>query len=373
MTPPSEEDDSRFSRVAVFLTLAALVALVSMLGPHEGSLWRLPQVLRERAMVALLASGQSGVVVEADGQRLRLSGVLESEEAIAAARRAVLTSSGPGGAWAGGVTHVDVSDLSVGDLERPFSWSARYQSQRVTLSGAAPSSAAQGAIADAARRAFSNAETADSMHVAGGAPSPEFADVARRALRALARLTSGEVRIVDQQIVFIGQGSETAVEELRAAFASPPAPFRARIDVSVEGQQSADSALQGLDMSNASVETCEAAFERLMEGNVIVFETGSATIDPSSRPILDALASVALRCDRFMIEVAGHTDNQGGHALNMELSQRRADAVADYLASQGVGPSRLTARGYGPDRPRAANTSAEGQAANRRIEFYVSS
>jgi outer membrane protein OmpA-like peptidoglycan-associated protein len=110
----------------------------------------------------------------------------------------------------------------------------------------------------------------------------------------------------------------------------------------------------------------------MMERNVINFAAGSSAIDPSSRAVLDALASVALRCDRFSIEVAGHTDNQGGRELNMDLSRQRADAVAVYLSGQGVARSRLTARGYGPDRPRSSNATPAGQAANRRIEFYVS-
>jgi len=119
-------------------------------------------------------------------------------------------------------------------------------------------------------------------------------------------------------------------------------------------------------------EACARAFDRLMERNVINFPSGSATIDPSSRRLLDALASVALRCDRFTIEVAGHTDNSGAPDMNMQLSQARADAVAAYLGEQGVARPRLTARGYGSARPRADNATAAGQAANRRIEFNVS-
>jgi outer membrane protein OmpA-like peptidoglycan-associated protein len=109
-----------------------------------------------------------------------------------------------------------------------------------------------------------------------------------------------------------------------------------------------------------------------MERNVINFPSGSATIDPSSRRLLDALASVALRCDRFTIEVAGHTDNSGAPDMNMQLSQARADAVAAYLGEQGVARARLTAHGYGSARPRADNATPAGQAANRRIEFNVS-
>jgi OOP family OmpA-OmpF porin len=109
-----------------------------------------------------------------------------------------------------------------------------------------------------------------------------------------------------------------------------------------------------------------------MERNVINFAEGSAALAPASRTVLNALASVALRCDRFSIEVAGHTDNTGDRTSNMDLSRRRADAVAAYLAGQGVARARLSAHGYGPDRPRSSNATPAGQAANRRIEFYVS-
>jgi OOP family OmpA-OmpF porin len=222
-----------------------------------------------------------------------------------------------------------------------------------------------------ARAEFQNATAVDTMHVAGGAPSPRFTDMAATAVRMVARLGSGQVRIVDDQIVFIGDGNQQAVDALRHAFADPPPPFRARLDVTIDGLDVDHPELQGLNLASGDAETCEHAFQRLMERNVINFASGSAAIDPSSRRILDALASVALRCDRFGIEVAGHTDNNGARDMNLALSQRRADAVAAYLASQGVARERLTAHGYGPDRPRADNATAAGQAANRRIEFNV--
>ncbi|MBC7770560.1 MAG: OmpA family protein, partial [Phycisphaerales bacterium] len=178
--------------------------------------------------------------------------------------------------------------------------------------------------------------------------------------------------IVDAQIAFIGDGAPEGVEAVREAFADPPAPFRARLAVTVDGLDVEHPELQGLNLATGDAETCERAFDRLMERNVITFAAGSATIDPSSRRVLDSLASVALRCDRFAIEAAGHTDNQGEREMNMELSRARANAVANYLAAQGVESGRLSARGYGPDNPRVGNETPEGQASNRRIEFYVS-
>ena len=67
--------------------------------------------------------------------------------------------------------------------------------------------------------------------------------------------------------------------------------------------------------------------------------------------------------------VEGHTDSTGAHAFNMDLSNRRAKAVVDYLVGKGVSPSRLSAQGYGPDRPIADNATKLGRSKNRRVQF----
>lgn len=372
MTDPRDDASQRLL-LYVGAGGAALAVLLGLFGPHDASVWRLPRVLENRAATALLTSGHSGLEVKADGQHLRLRGIVEDERDIDAVRQVALTSSGAGGAWAGGVTSVDVSNVSVGAFDRPYEWSARFDGRRVTLSGAAPSDGSRAELLAMAAIAFQNAEVVDDLHVAGGSPSPSFTRVAASALLALGRLHSGEARIVDEQIAIIGDGAQDPVDDLRTAFAEPPAPFRARLAVTVDGLDVEHPELQGLNLTNGDADTCDRAFGRLMERNVINFATGSATIDPSSRDVLDALASVALRCDRFSIEVAGHTDNEGAREMNMDLSRRRAEAVAQYLSSQGVARSRLSARGYGPDRPRQSNDTPAGQAANRRIEFNVSS
>ncbi len=350
----------------------ALAILLGMFAPQGSAFWRIPERLQAEASAALLATGHRGAEVAMDGQHALLSGILADEAEQAGAVRAVLGSAGAGGPWAGGVTGVDASGLSIGAVERPYNWSARLEETRVVLAGAAPTEAAAVALAGAAARTFPNREIVNQMHVAGGAPSPDFREVARLAIERLGGLSRGEARIVDAQIVFIGDGGQRGVDALKRAFAAPPAPFRARVDVTIEGLDPEHPELQGLDLARGDAGDCTQAFARVMEQNVINFATGSAAIDPSSRHILDTLVSVAVRCDRFSIEVAGYTDNEGARAANMELSSARADAVADYLAMHGVARERLGARGYGPDRPRASNATEEGRAANRRIEFNVS-
>ena len=99
------------------------------------------------------------------------------------------------------------------------------------------------------------------------------------------------------------------------------------------------------------------------------FAVDSAEIDPSSFPVLDGVARILADNPDVRVEISGHTDNTGGRAHNMSLSQARAESVRNYMVSRGIAEARLDARGYGPTRPVASNDTEEGKAQNRRIEF----
>ena len=81
----------------------------------------------------------------------------------------------------------------------------------------------------------------------------------------------------------------------------------------------------------------------------------------------------AKACEGVSIEVGGHTDSTGSAAGNKTLSDRRANAVMNYLTKAGVPASSITAVGYGQDKPVATNDTADGKRQNRRIEFTVTS
>jgi outer membrane protein OmpA-like peptidoglycan-associated protein/uncharacterized protein YidB (DUF937 family) len=111
---------------------------------------------------------------------------------------------------------------------------------------------------------------------------------------------------------------------------------------------------------------------RAMNLGVINFPTASAQIPSESYDFLNKAAAALKNAPAgSTIEVAGHTDNTGNAAANMQLSQQRADAVRDYLVQQGIGVGSLTAKGYGDTRPIASNDSEEGRFRNRRIEFSL--
>ena len=103
----------------------------------------------------------------------------------------------------------------------------------------------------------------------------------------------------------------------------------------------------------------------------IQFENGKATIKPNSYPILNDIAKIFIDNPTYMVEVQGHTDNVGKYDYNIDLSERRAQAVRTYLINKGVPAERLTAHGYGPDRPIDDNKTKAGRAKNRRVEFNI--
>ena len=104
----------------------------------------------------------------------------------------------------------------------------------------------------------------------------------------------------------------------------------------------------------------------------VQFETGTAVIRDDSSELLQQVVNVLQSHPEVeSCEVAGHTDDTGKPDLNRQLSEARARAVMSWLVARGIDAKRLSARGYGESRPIADNTSEEGRARNRRVEFLI--
>ena len=103
----------------------------------------------------------------------------------------------------------------------------------------------------------------------------------------------------------------------------------------------------------------------------IAFETGSATITPSTYRMLDEIFESAVVAEGLTIGVYGHTDNNGADAVNIPLSEKRAAAVKEYLAGKGLKEGRIESKGFGSSRPVADNSTEAGRSRNRRVEIVL--
>jgi len=101
----------------------------------------------------------------------------------------------------------------------------------------------------------------------------------------------------------------------------------------------------------------------------VTFASSQATLTGGSPQELDKVVESLKALPHVKLEIQGHTDSQGARAFNTTLSENRAKAVMDYFISKGISPNRLTARGYGPDKPIGDNNTAAGRAQNRRVEL----
>ncbi len=135
-------------------------------------------------------------------------------------------------------------------------------------------------------------------------------------------------------------------------------------EIRVEAGDEVDLAVQ-LDRS-----LVEVASDRLRLLEKIEFSTGGAVIESVSHPLLDELAAVLMRRPELgRIEIGGHTDARGEPTYNLDLSQKRAQAVRAYLVQKGVAAERLHAVGYGEAMPIDTNRTAAGRDNNRRVEL----
>jgi len=106
----------------------------------------------------------------------------------------------------------------------------------------------------------------------------------------------------------------------------------------------------------------------VLEG--IHFATGSSKLTADSKTILEKVLRTLQENPEIAVEIRGYTDNTGRYETNVKLSQKRADAVRDYLIANGIDASRVQAKGFGPENPIASNKTRAGRAQNRRIEFF---
>lgn len=359
-------------------------------------------------LLAQLGKLTSGVASLKD-EALSLTG-LAPDVPVYEAVTSALKSALPGG------LKLAALDLK-GPTASPYGWSAARTADSLTLSGFIPSEAIRAPILDSAKKAFPALRLVDQMKTALGAPDG-FALAVSSALAQLARLDVGTATLTDKMLKVVGETMDKALPaSLQSALGGTglPAGFNSDVAISVKAPPPVNIAPPELPKVDAVIppapkaapapvvvapppmpqtpvpafpqvrvetppvfvqqksaaELCQERFNVILTDEQIHFAVASARISAQSEKVLKHLSEAVAACPTLSVEIQGHTDADGDEASNLELSNRRALAVAAALEQRGVPKGRLTAKGYGKSQPVAPNDTPENKAKNRRIHFNV--
>ncbi len=238
---------------------------------------------------------------------------------------------------------------------------ARLAAERSASAGreANANAAAAGARADAndAERARAAAESATER---------AKLDAERAALRAsdeakaLAERTKMDTELAAQKAARDKEAVEAA-NQLAAKTAS---------EKSERDKQDLRNKLSG--QLNAILQTKDSARGLIVNMSDVLFDTGQYSLKPGAREKLAKISGIVLAYPSLALEVEGHTDSVGSDALNLSLSENRANSVRDFLVGQGIVRSTIGSHGFGESQPVATNDTATGRQQNRRVELVVS-
>ena len=234
---------------------------------------------------------------------------------------------------------------------------------KLTLSGEVPDEAAREALLDVAEAAVGEENVTDSLQVGRNAGA---GDVTAEAVEALAGIVAelpawfdaAELRLRGTNLDVTGDALSLETLELATSF------FESTVGLTVTSELVISPVAQSREQVKA-----------LLETETITFATGSAEITEEGIEVLerviDLLAPAFAARPRVEVRIDGHTDDQGPEGFNRDLSLERAQAVLDYMVEAGIPDANLFPRGFGESRPIADNSTEEGRAKNRRIEFTL--
>lgn len=361
---------SKWFGAAILLALAALIL---------GWLFGMPKIqsMENDIRASLDAAGYENVQVDMSGNVATLTGEAIGTDAKADALRIAentnCTACKSKRRW-----HVVRDEMTMRKAEvvpavptqSPYTFAGtKDASGAVTLSGYVPSEDAKADIILRANRIFNTKVIDRTISVATGAPDANFLNVSESYMKELALLDEGRFSQEDYQGFISGTAATADIrqrinqigEELPGAYKTG---FAANITVP-------DMAAENVGQVTSEA-ICQTLFDDLKGNTRISFASAKANITGAeSFDLLNSLASAANQCATFRIKVDGYTDSVGDAGYNQRLSEARANTVVSYLATNDVELSRMTAEGHGEDNPVADNSTPEGRAMNRRINFTV--
>ncbi|KAB7769652.1 OmpA family protein [Xanthomonas maliensis] len=225
----------------------------------------------------------------------------------------------------------------------------------IVVEGVVPDQATKSRILNNLRGVYGEARIVDRVQVEAIATPPNWSEyVSSMITPGLKRVSGGKLEVNGQSVRISGQ---VANEAQRQQVAS---------DLSLASNTSY-TVTNSLKLG-ASEQT---VLDQTLANRIIEFQSGSAKLTPLGMSILDEMVAKMTQMSDARFLIVGHTDNVGQRESNLALSQARAQAVKAYLVQKGLSGMRLDVLGKGPDEPVADNTTADGRARNRRIQFKI--
>ena len=226
---------------------------------------------------------------------------------------------------------------------------------QVVVAGTVPDEATRVAVISRLRELYGAERVVDQLSLGSVVAPPQWAEHLQKLLSpSLKQVSHGQLSVQGQTVDLKGEVSNESVrQQLASEMAqslNPTYTVRNGLRVAVQEQAVVDQALAN---------------------RIVEFEPGSAVLRPAGLLILDEMAAAMARLQGRRFEIIGHTDAQGNHASNVSLSLARAQTVKTYLVGKGLRAETLSTSGLGPDQPVGDNTTEQGRARNRRIEFRV--
>ncbi|MGC3987115.1 MAG: OmpA family protein [Pseudorhodoferax sp.] len=201
-----------------------------------------------------------------------------------------------------------------------------------------------------------------------------YAYLARQS--ASTALQSGEIARAEQAVTAAGAERSRILIDARGAEAERARTQAEQARRQAEQQSAAAQAAQArvarLQQEMAALQARQTDRGMVLTLGDVLFDTGRAELKAGAFVTLDRLAQFMRDNPERMLAIEGHTDSTGSEALNLALSQRRAESVRAALVARGVDGGRITAKGLGKAVPVAGNDTAEGRQRNRRVEIVIS-
>ncbi len=201
----------------------------------------------------------------------------------------------------------------------------------------------------------------------------EMDEAAQQQAREQAQQAAQQSALEAQQAQL--QAQQAAAERAKAEAQAAEAQARAAQAQQAQQQavdQTAQMRQRLRDQLNSVLNTQESARGLIVNMSDVLFDTGKYTLKGDAQVKLAKVAGILQAYPGLKLQVEGYTDNVGGQEYNQKLSENRAQAVGDFLVTQGVPLANVTASGFGMNAPVADNGTAQGRAQNRRVQLVVS-